>query len=361
MSKEENPKTILITGGCGFVGSNLAIELKMKYSAYRILVIDNLSRSGSELNISRLQQHGIKFLHGDLRIKDDLQIEEKIDCIIDAAAEASALAGIHSSTDYVINTNFNGTVNTLNLALKHKADLIFLSTSRVYPIQYLESINYEETEDRFEISALQSLEGITQKGISEAFPLNKARTIYGTTKLASELLIEEYKEFLGLNFVINRCGVITGPCQMGKVDQGVIVLWMARHFWKKSVSYLGYNGTGKQVRDIVSINDVFTLIDFQIHNIKKVNGETFNVGGGREISVSLKELTNWCSLITGNKIQINSVKESRKGDIPIYISDCRKISQVSLWKPEKNVEEILENIFEWIKSNERQLKPILDK
>jgi CDP-paratose 2-epimerase len=351
---------IFITGGCGFVGSNLALLLKTNYPEYEIIAFDNLRRRGSEFNIPRLLQAGIQFLHGDIRFKEDLQVDVPISCIIDAAAEPSVMAGINGSADYLIHTNFNGTINLLDLATKHKADFIFLSTSRVYPIAGLEKLEYTESKTRFVLNEKQSQPGSSSSGIAENFSLNGARSLYGSTKLASELMIQEYEAFSGLQAVINRCGVITGPYQMGKVDQGVIVLWMARHFWKKDVKYFGYGGTGKQVRDVLHVRDLFKLVDTQIHNMEKYKGRLYNVGGGNDSSVSLKELTQFCAAITGNTVSEKIVLENRAGDIPVYITDNSLVTGETGWKPGLGVKDILTDIFEWMKQNEKQLKPILD-
>lgn len=352
--------TILITGGAGFVGSNLAVLLKEKYPEYHIICMDNLKRRGSELNLLNLRSRNIEFIHGDIRdINDFSQVQVPVQCVIDAAAEPSVLSGLDGNTDYLIGTNLNGTINALNFSLRHKAKFIFLSTSRVYPIKTIEDIKVEEAAARFEISEKQKLPGISTNGISEMFPLTGARSLYGATKLASEMMVEEYNEMFGLQTVINRCGVITGPYQMGKVDQGVVVLWMARHFWKKPLSYVGYGGTGKQVRDMIHVKDLFNLIDLQMHQIEKYNGQTFNVGGGKSISASLLELTGICEEVTGNKIPIQPVTETRKADIRLYITDNSKITSLSGWQPEITVNNIMEDIFSWIRNNEQQLKPIL--
>ncbi len=353
------PQTILITGGCGFVGSSLAIGLKELHPDYHIICFDNLKRRGSELNLPRLATHEIEFVHGDIRNKEDLVFKQSLDIIIDAAAEPSVMAGLHHSTDYLVNTNFNGTVNCLNLALAHKAKFLFLSTSRVYPIEKLESIRFVEGDTRFGIAVEQEIAGISTEGVAERFPLNGYRSLYGSTKLASELMVEEYNRLLKVPTIVNRCGVLTGPYQMGKVDQGVFVLWVARHFWKKELGYFGFGGTGKQVRDMLHINDLLKLIDLQIHDFDRYNGKTLNVGGGKERSISLRELTTVCEEVTGHQIPIKSVAETRAADIRLYITDQRQIEALSGWTPQISVKETVEDIYQWIRSNESSLKRII--
>ncbi|MDR0574929.1 MAG: NAD-dependent epimerase/dehydratase family protein [Tannerella sp.] len=352
-------KSILIAGGAGFVGANLSYRLKSKYPDREILSLDNLKRRGSELNVPYLNSIGVKFIHGDIRNKEDLVFDKPIDFIIDAAAEPSVLAGLDGTPDYLINTNLNGAIHLLNLAKKHNAGFIFLSTSRIYPIKLLENLNYHENDSRFELEEVQPVRGCGKNGIAETFPLQGARSFYGTTKLASELILQEYEAFYGLKAVINRCGVIAGPRQMGKVDQGVVVLWMARHFWKKELSYIGYNGSGKQVRDVMHIDDLFDLVDYELAHFTEVAGKTYNVGGGPDISFSLKELTGHCVEITGNKAPVERISTNRTGDIPIYITDHSSVTEETGWNPRRNLQTILTDIYEWIKKDEKQLKNIL--
>lgn len=354
-------KTILITGGCGFVGSNLAIAFKQANPSNKIIALDNLKRRGSELNISRLKAMNIQFIHGDIRNKEDFDEVGFIDILIDAAAEPSVVSGMETTPDYLINTNLVGTVNCLNFALKNNALFILLSTSRVYPIGLLNEIPLSENETRFTLNENKNnLLGVTTEGITEQFPLHGARSFYGTTKLAAELLVEEYAEFYGLKTIINRCGVLTGAWQMGKIDQGVVVLWLAKHFWKKELGYFGFGGEGKQVRDMLHVHDLYRLLEIQIQNPKVYAGKPWNVGGGSSVSVSLQELTQFCEDITGNQISIKSVKENRIADIPWYITDATAIKKVSGWEPKYTVEMILKDVCDWIKKNEDMLKPILE-
>jgi CDP-paratose 2-epimerase len=353
-------KTILITGGCGFVGSNLAIAFKQANPSNQIIALDNLKRRGSELNIARLRAMDIKFVHGDIRNVEDFDEVGAIDILIDAAAEPSVVSGMETTPDYLINTNLVGTVNCLNFALKNKALFVLLSTSRVYPIGLLNEIPLTENSSRFTFNDIENkIAGVSEKGVSEQFPLNGARSFYGTTKLAAELLVEEYAAFYGLKTIVNRCGVLTGAWQMGKVDQGVVVLWMAKHFWKKELGYFGFGGEGKQVRDMLHVHDLYRLLEIQLANPSVYAGKPWNVGGGETVSVSLQELTHICEKITGNKIPIKSVKENRVADIPWYITDASEIKKVAGWEPKYTVEYILKEIYNWILKDEHILKDIL--
>lgn len=354
-------KNILITGGAGFVGSNLAIKIKTAYPKAKIFALDNLKRRGSELNLKRLKEVGINFVHGDIRNKEDFAFDEKINLMIECSAEPSVLAGIFESPEYVINTNLIGTINCLEFARKNKTDVIFFSTSRIYPTKELNRLNYKETKSRFELIDNQKIIGSSVKGIAENFPLSEAGSFYGATKLCSELILREYVENYGLRAIINRCGVITGPWQMGKIDQGVAVLWMARHIWpEKPLSYIGFGGQGKQVRDFIHIDDIFEAIKIQLENFGKYNGEIFNIGGGRANSLSLSEMTELCREISGKKIKINKVKKNRPNDVVIYISDCTKFQKASGWKCKKNNRQIFQEIYDWIIENKEGLESILN-
>ncbi len=341
-------KRILITGGAGFVGSFLGLGLAQSYPEWKITALDNLKRRGSELNLPRLKQAGIEFIHGDVRNIEDLDpVALQPDLILECSAEPSVLAG-YGSPNYVLQTNLAGTINCLELARKTRADFIFLSTSRVYPILALNALKFTETATRFQLQNQQILPGVSDQGISEDFPLNGARSLYGATKLASELLIAEYADAYGLRTVVNRCGVLTGPWQMGKIDQGVFALWMAFHYFGRSLKYIGYGGTGKQVRDFLHVADLLDLIELQIDMLQELRGQTFNVGGGETNTLSLYETTQICQEITGHQIPITPMSETRAGDVPIFITDARKIMQATGWYPKRNAKTTLTEIYQWI-------------
>ena len=353
------PDRVLVLGGAGFIGSSLAIRLKQLHPQWQVICLDNLRRRGSELNLPRLKALDIQFVHGDIRSPSDLDpgILE-VETIIDCSAEPSVLAGF-TSPQYVLQTNLLGTINILELARQTRARLLFLSTSRVYPILPLKSLNLRELPTRFEIAPDQALPGISPLGIAEDFPLQGYRSLYGTTKLASELLIEEYRQAYNLSAIINRCGVVTGPWQMGKVDQGVFVLWVAAHYFQKPLNYIGYGGTGKQARDLLHVEDLLRLIDYQLEHFAELDGEVFNVGGGAGNTLSLLETTQLCEAITGKSTSITPVLEGRPGDIPIFVTDSSKVIEKTAWKPKINPEVALQDIYQWIVKNEAILSSVL--
>lgn len=346
---------VLITGGGGFVGANLAAGLAQRHPDWDIVALDNLSRRGGELNLPRLREAGVAFLHGDVRELQDLLRVGEVDAMVECSAEPSVLAGLDGSPDYLVKSNLFGAYNCLELVRRSGAQIVFLSTSRVYPVAALSSLERIETETRFELSPSQPVTGASEEGISEDFPLHGARTLYGTTKLAAELLIEEYRAAYGVRATINRCGVIAGPWQMGKVDQGVFTFWMLAHHFQRDLQYIGFGGAGKQVRDLLHVEDLTELIDVQLGDPAGWDGTVLNVGGGRDCSLSLRETTALCAEITGNQVIVGSDRTDRPGDVPIYISDCHRLYAREDWRPRRGPREILADIHDWIQGNEAKL------
>ena len=235
-----------------------------------------------------------------------------------------------------------------------------LSTSRVYPIAHLSSLHYTESDTRFQLDAVQNLPGCSRDGISEAFPLDGARSFYGMTKLAGEALIHEYVFSYGTRALINRCGVLAGPGQMGKVDQGVVTLWAARHVYERPLTYTGFGGHGKQVRDILHVDDLFELVDRQMQTPDVWDGRIYNVGGGTRCSASLRELTTLCQEISGKKVPIDGRPETSAVDIPIYETDNGKVTAELAWTPTRGVPETMDEIVRWIVEHRDALRTILD-
>jgi len=350
---------VLITGGAGFVGSSLAVALAERHRDWDIVTFDNVRRRGSELNLSRLRDAGTRFVHGDVREADDLAALEGLHAIVECSAEPSALAGVDGATAYVVHTNLVGAYNVLELARRCAAQLVFLSTSRVYPIAALRSLAIRETETRFELEEAQELPGVSSLGVSEAFPLDGARTLYGATKLAAELLTTEYASSFGIATVVNRCGVIAGPWQMATSEQGVFAHWLVSHYFGRELRYLGFGGSGKQVRDLLHVDDVVDLVEDQLQRPGHWQGRTFNVGGGRERSLSLLETTELCRELTGNRPEVSGSAEERSGDVPVYISDCERLLAHTDWRPRRTPRQVLEDVFAWVRENESALHSTL--
>jgi CDP-paratose 2-epimerase len=359
MSGRSASGRVLVTGGAGFVGSNLAIALAGGESPREVLALDNLHRRGSELNLSRLEEAGVTFVRGDVREPADLDALPELTAIIECSAEPSAMSGVDGETSYLLHTNLTGAYNCLELARRDGAAMAFLSTSRVYPVAELSAVAYNEGPTRFELAADQPQLGVSAAGISERFPLAGARTLYGATKLAAELLIAEYREAFGLRVVIDRCGVIAGPWQMGKVDQGVFTHWMLSHHFGRPLSYIGYGGAGKQVRDLLHIDDLAELVLEQLSDPGRWDGLTVNVGGGAERSLSLLETTAICRELTGNEVPIEPIAETRVGDVPLYISDCARLFRHTDWRPRRSARDTLADIAAWIAANEDSIPEAL--
>jgi CDP-paratose 2-epimerase len=348
---------VLITGGAGFVGSTIAFDLKNQFPQKEIVVIDNLKRRGSELQIKRLMGQGIEFVHGDIRNQEDLENVDA-DVLIECSAEPSVMAGMDGSPAYLIQTNLVGTLNCLEWCRVRKAPILFLSTSRVYPMEPLSKIEFEETESRFQWLNPTIDHTRTVEGIGLGFPMDGVRSLYGATKYSAELLIREYCASYGFGGIVTRFGVLTGPWQMGKVDQGFVSLWVARHFFKGKLFYQGYGGQGKQVRDILHVSDLCSLIRKQLDVCESYRGEVFQAAGGRSCSVSLKELTSYCQEITGNQIAIESKPDTHGNDVRILTLDSSSAETEFGWKREKEVSDIVSDIYRWLDNNEELLKPI---
>jgi CDP-paratose 2-epimerase len=341
-------RRILITGGAGFIGSNVAVGLAHRRPHWTLVALDNLRRRGSELNLPRLRDAGVRFVHGDIRVLDDVLVAGEFDAVLECSAEPSVLG----AADYVVHANLVGAYHCLELARRCNAQLVFLSTSRVYPIHALEDLAYIPTESRFELAREQPTAGASEAGVAEEFPLAGARTLYGTTKLAAELLIEEYRAAHGIEAVINRCGVVAGPWQMGKEDQGVFTHWMLAHHFGRELRYIGFGGSGKQVRDLLHVDDLLDLLERQLAEPARWDGVTVNVGGGRACSLSLLETTALCAEISGRTLTVGASAENRPGDIPIYLSDCTRLFTLTDWRPRHGVREILLDIHAWIVEHE---------
>ena len=352
---------ILITGGCGFVGGSLARYFLCGSTGNSVVLFDNLRRRGSEWNLAGLLAEGAQFVHGDVRNQADLEaLEGKFDVLIEASAEASVHAGIADSPRYVLDTNLIGALNCLEFARERCGGVVFLSSSRVYPVARLRELPLVETPTRLDFQE-RSLEvaGASFSGVAEHFACDGPRSYYGASKLAAELLCQEYFAHAGLPVVINRCGVIAGPGQFGKTDQGVFTLWIARHYFGRPLIYTGFGGKGLQVRDLLHPDDLSELVNRQLASWDKVAGRTFNIGGGRNGAVSLREFTNICQEVTGCEVPVSEDTATSPVDVPWYITDHTSVTNLLGWAPSRNPRQIAVDVKEWLRVNEQALSRVI--
>tara|TARA_B100001057_G_scaffold322274_1_gene322468 strand:+ start:30 stop:965 length:936 start_codon:yes stop_codon:yes gene_type:complete len=307
--------------------------------------MDNLSRRGSRFNLNLLKKNKIKNYNIDVNNFKKILKLPKYDFIIDCCAEASIEVS-KKDIDRVINTNLFGTINLLKKAKNDKSKIIFLSSSRVYGIKKLNSfVKSENIKNKLNI----------KKYINEKDDTLGAKSIYGLTKLSSEMFIEEFSYAFSLNYIINRCGVISGPLQFGRQDQGFVSLWVWKHFNKKKLNYIGYGGHGHQVRDVLHISDLCRLVLTQIKNINKIKNKTFTVGGSNKSFTSLLNLTKICQKITKNTIKIEKIKKTSIYDIPYFITDNSLVKKTYKWVPKKNIYDVVKDTYIWILKNKKEL------
>jgi CDP-paratose 2-epimerase len=347
---------ILVTGGAGFVGSNLSVRMRETFAEAKVIAMDNLHRRGSELTLPRLQRHGVDFHKGDVRNPGDFP-EGGFDFLVECSAEPSVLAGLDGTPDYLVHTNLVGAYNCLERARAWKAGFLFLSSSRVYPIATLESHEWSEEATRFAWKDTGAA-GITSRGVSEALPMAGARSLYGWSKLSAEQLVEEYRDSFGLQGVVNRCGTIAGPWQFGKAEQGVVSLWVQAHLFGRPLQYIGYGGTGKQVRDVIHIDDLADLVMEQLADFSRWDGWLGNVAGGVDNSASLLELTRLCEEATGRKTHISASTANRPVDLRIFIGDCSRLFARTAWRPRRGVAKVVADLSSWIVEHRNGLEAL---
>ncbi|MCC9601240.1 NAD-dependent epimerase/dehydratase family protein [Stieleria sp. JC731] len=354
-------KTILITGICGFVGSQIATAFRQHYSAneFSIRGVDNLSRRGSWLNCERLAELDIDVQHADIRCQSDVAAIGQVDWIIDAAANPSVVAGIgteHGSRQ-LLESNLTGTVNLLEHCKRHRAGFIHLSTSRVYSIPALADLSVEVESDAFRPTNDSCPAGVTENGISEQYSTAAPISLYGATKLASEQLALEYGYAFGFPVWINRCGVMAGAGQFGKADQGIFAFWL--HSWKENqpLRYIGFDGRGHQVRDCLHPRDLSRLLFKQIKTLPNKQPRIINVSGGVQSARSLRQLSHWCEDRWGvHLVAVDPVP--RQFDLPWMVLDHSLASTTWDWQPEITADQILDEIgdfaetqSDWIKTS----------
>ena len=349
---------ILIAGACGFVGSVLARTLLEHRDGITIYGIDNFSRPGSELNRAPLRALGVHLMQGDLRVASDVSAVPQADWVIDAAANPSVLAGTGvGASRQLMEHNLGGTINLLEFCRSAGAGFILLSTSRVYSIPSLAGLPIEVSGSAFRLTAGAQLPpDISTAGIRESFSTMAPISLYGASKLASETLALEYGGTFDFPVWINRCGVLAGAGQFGKADQGIFSYWIHSHFCEGALKYLGFNGSGHQVRDCLHPRDLARLLFCQIDDGGTAGlPKIINVSGGAESARSLRQLTEWCNkrFVPRN---IAGDSTPRAFDLPWVVLDQRLATETWDWRPDISVEDICEEVACHAEANPMRLQ-----
>ena len=336
---------ILITGICGFVGSTLAKSLVA--AGHQVTGFDSYIRPGSETNREPLERLGVKVLTADLRRSAEMDALPAADFVIDAAANASVLAGVDGKTSSreLVDHNLLGTVNILEYCKAHKAGFILLSTSRVYSIAQLAALPVVAANNAFTPDPKAKLpDGLTAAGLEETFATTAPISLYGATKLASESLALEYGETFGFPVFINRCGVLAGAGQFGRADQGIFAFWINAWLRKRPLKYLGFGGLGHQVRDCLHPRDLLPLLEQQLAAPKlSVTDRVVNLSGGTASAMSLRQLSDWCKQRFGPH-EVAKDGTPRTFDIPWIVLNHAKATRIWRWQPVTPTSTLLEEI-----------------
>lgn len=349
-------KRICITGGAGFIGSTLALRLKAAYPSCDVTALDSLYRRGSELNLPSLEAGGVRFVRGDVAHAETWTAPEPFDLLIDCAADPSVHAGLDGATQPVLQTGVVGTMHALETARRNDAAFLYFSTSRVYPIEPINALPFAETETRFTWQPNPAITGWSGAGVAENFPLDGARSLYGAAKLASEILVQEYAARFGIPALNLRCGVVAGPRQMGKADQGIVAYWAGAHVFQMPLRYTGFGGMGKQVRDVLHVEDVCDLVTTLVEAPNSWHGQAWNAGGGIENMVSLNELTELCREHTGVDLDIGCDPVTSPVDIRIYSGDNGRVTAETGWRPQRSVEQTVKDTVRWLRDEQDALE-----
>ncbi len=347
-------KKALITGGGGFVGSYAAEHYANQEDLDEIFVIDNLSRDRllkKEIKFKRynwdyLHKYSkIKFFEKDVRdfnfLKDFLKNND-VDIVIHTAGQTAVTTSVIDPIPDFEN-NVIGTFNILEAVRLSNSNptVIFCSTNKVFGSN-VNNCNVIEKDSRYIFTAENS------NGISENFNIDLCEhTPYGTSKLCSDLYVQEYGHLYGIKTAVFRMSCIYGPRQFGVEDQG----WVA-HFIISALTNkkLKIYGNGKQVRDILYISDLIEAYNLFIQSADKINHDVFCLGGGTENTLSLLELIEIIKKETGQVIKFE-FDEWRPSDQKVYISDISKAKRILNWKPKINPVEGVKNLIKWVKNN----------
>ena len=339
----------LITGGAGFVGSNYSRHLLQ--TGFKVIVYDDFSRGpGCLQNLEWLKSHSnsknLSVVKGNVHDADSLATAAKgCNLIVHTAAQVSVPESV-SKPRLDFESNALGTFNVLEAARRLDTDptLLYTSSNKVYgipdaPLQE-EALHYD-------------FEGLSE-GVDEAFPV-KGEEPYGVSKAAGDLYLHAYSEQYSIKSVSFRCSCMFGPHQYGKEEQGWVAWFCIAAALGKPLSIYG---NGKQVRDLLYIDDVVLAFDLATKNIRRVRGEAINLGGGKENVASLLETIAYLESLTSTKMHL-TFKDWRPGDNKCYYTNCTKAKELMSWKPAVPWKEGVSKTLDWVKSNVREVSAVV--
>jgi CDP-paratose 2-epimerase len=335
-------KTILITGGAGFIGTNVA--KRFLADGHHVIVLDNLSRQGVRENWNWLGEHfgnSVELVKSD--INDDVtmaNLVNRADAVFHFAAQVAVTTSLCTPLqDFEVNAR--GTLSVIE-AIRQRRDqtgeaipLVFTSTNKVYG--GLDDIEMEAGESRYAPTRPEF-----SQGISEARPLD-FHSPYGCSKGAADQYVVDYARTFDLPFCVFRMSCIYGPHQKGNEDQG----WVA-HFLLQALrgEPITLYGDGKQVRDLLYVEDLVNAFQFALRNIDSIRGRAFNIGGGSENALSLLEVLDLIEDIHGTSPEV-MWSDWRTGDQKFYVSDTHAFQSATGWRPQVDVRQGIAQLYQW--------------
>jgi len=330
----------LITGGAGFIGSNLVHRLLSK--GQEVVIYDNLARRGTEKNVAWLREnHGEAFqlVRGDIRDAQRLEkVVGEVDLIYHLAAQVAVTTSVlDPREDFEINAL--GTLNVLEAARRCKNEpiVVFASTNKVYGA--LESTEVVDKGSRYDFANI--------RGVSESHPLD-FHSPYGCSKGAADQYVRDYARIYGLPTIVFRMSCIYGPRQFGNEDQGWLAHFLISSLLGRSITIYG---DGKQVRDILYVDDLLAAFESAVEQIEAAKGQVYNIGGGRENTISVwVEFKEILAELLGHSVEAE-FSDWRPGDQRVYISDMSKAHQELAWTPQVSVREGTKRLFDWVTSH----------
>lgn len=333
-------QTILITGGAGFIGVNSANTFAG--NGWNVVVLDNLSRKGAKLNLEWLSaQHDIVFEQADIRDAEavaDIVRRHQPSVLLHLAAQVAVTTSVaNPREDFDINAL--GTFNMLEAVRQHSANTFFInaSTNKVYG--KMEDLGIVERNGRYEYSELA-------QGVPETRNLD-FHSPYGCSKGVADQYTIDYARVYDLNAVALRQSCIYGPRQFGVEDQGWVAWFTIAAMLEKEITVYG---DGKQIRDVLHVDDLVRAYEAAINNQQKVSGQAINIGGGPDNTMSLLELLDYLESTLGKKIS-PLWDEWRPGDQPVFVCDLAKAKKLLDWQPEHSVESGVVKLIHWVRDN----------